>query len=68
MRNRFVQIWIEFFSLGFDCLQSIFCKEIAELFQNQSHPGINWRLFAFVPSGFQTEFEVIDDRHQPFQQ
>src|SRR5438094_2924787 len=40
MRNRFVQIWIEFFSLGFDCLQSIFCKEIAELFQNQSHPGI----------------------------
>ena len=68
MRNRFVQIRIKFFSLCFNCLQSIFGEEIIELFQHESHPGINRRLFAFASRGFQTKLEIVDDRHQPLQQ
>src|SRR6266487_7098319 len=55
MRNRFVQVWIEGLSLCFDGLQSVFGQEIAELFQYDSHPGINGRLFAFPFRGYQTE-------------
>src|SRR5437762_13968670 len=68
MRNRFVRIWFEFFSLSFNCLQTIFSEEIVELFQHESHPGINRRLFAFASRGFQTKLEIVDDRYQPLQQ
>ena len=38
MRNRFVQVWIEFLAYCFDWLQSVFGQEIVELFQDEVIP------------------------------
>src|SRR5207249_5759885 len=65
MRNRLVQVWIESFAFRLDWLQSILGQEIVELFENESHSGINRRLFAFSFGSFQTKLKIINNCHQP---
>ncbi len=68
MRDRLVQVRIEFLSLCLDWLQSIFGEEIVELFQYESHPGINGRLFAFPFRCLETKLKIVHNRHQPLEQ
>src|SRR4051812_5001335 len=68
MRDRFVQIRIERLTDGIDWLQALTDQEIAELFLNESHAGIDRRRFALFACRAKTKVEIVDDRHQLFEQ
>src|SRR5256885_1517004 len=61
MCDGFMQVGIKPFANSFDRLQSILSQKILELFEDETHPGINRRLLAFTLCRFQPELEIVDD-------
>ncbi len=68
MRDRFVQVGIEFLPLGVDRLETVVGEEISQLLQDHVHPGVNRRFFAFAFRGGKAELEVVDDRDQALEE
>ena len=61
MGNRFVQVRIKLFAFGFDRLQSVFRKQIVQLFLNQNHSGIDRRFLRLRFCSCQTKLKIIEN-------
>src|SRR2546423_7036313 len=68
VRDGFMQIWVKLFADGFDRLQSIFGQKILELFEDETHSGIDRRLLPSTLCRFQPKLEIVDDGDELLEQ
>src|SRR6266487_3993004 len=57
----FVQVWIECFPLSLDRLQSIFSQQIAELFLDENHSGVNGRVRALLFCCRKAKLKIVNN-------
>src|SRR5437773_876341 len=67
MCDCLMQVRIERFPFGLDCLQPVFSEQVVKLFLNENHSGIYRRTFALLLCGCEAELEIINNSDQPLE-